>query len=225
MNLGASIKYLSYPLSENTPLYGGGSGISITPANEMARGDSCNTLNLNLSNHSGTHIDFPVHFNNNGKTLSDYSPGFWVFDTVEFIDLTGSVNDCDIIDVQVFPKIINEKAELLLIKTGWGVHRGTDRFNLTPPGFSHKLAEYFRKAYPRLRCVGMDIISISGYCNRPEGRLAHKSFLSPDIGEPILLIEDMNLEPYQTGMKVIVAPLLIKDADGAPCTVMAFEEL
>jgi arylformamidase len=225
MNLGASIKYLSYPLSENTPLYGGGSGISIQPEHEMAKGDSCNTLKLNLSNHSGTHIDFPVHFNINGKTLSDYSPDFFLFMAVELIDLSGFVNDCDIIDSHLFPEVINEKAELVMIKTGYADYRGTDRFNLTPPGLSHNLAEYFRSSYPRLRCVGVDLISISGYCNRPEGRLAHKSFLNPDIGEPILLIEDMNLEPYQSGMKVIVAPLLIKDADGAPCTVMAFEKL
>jgi arylformamidase len=221
----SNVRYLSYPLSENTPLYGGDTGISIQPVNEISRGDSCNTLSLNLSNHSGTHIDFPSHFNIQGKTLSDYSPDFWIFDVVELIDLSGLVKDCDIINSSVFPEPTNKQAELLLIKTGYGDYRGTKRFNLTPPGLSHNLAEYFRKSYPRMRCVGMDLISISGYCNRPEGRLAHKSFLNPDIGDPILLIEDMNLEPYQFGMKVIVAPLLIKDADGAPCTVLAFDKV
>ena len=49
-------------------------------------------------------------------------------------------------------------------------------------------------------------------------------FLNPDEGEPILLIEDMNLNnegPFNT---VIVAPLLINNADGSPCTVLAYTE-
>ena len=217
------VKYLSYPLSNSTPLYGGGAGINIQPENEISNGDSCNTLKIVFSNHSGTHIDFPAHFNAAGKTLSDYSAKFWVFNSVELIDLSGLVNDCDIIDSQLFPKIKNEKAELVLIKTGYSIYRGTDRFNLTPPGLSHKLSEYLRKAYPNIRCVGMDLISISSFCNRQEGRLAHKSFLAPDIGEPILLIEDMSLDSYQPGMKVVVAPLLINNADGAPCTILAYE--
>ena len=216
------MEYLSYYISENTPSYGNGEGIIISPDKETNKGDSCNTINLTLSNHSGTHIDLPYHFNPNGKTLNDYSPSFWQFQFVEIIDLSGKVSDCQIIEPELLLKLKNKKTELLLIKTGYGVHRGTDRYTLTPPGLSADLAPFLRKNFPQLRCIGMDLISISSYSNRKEGRKAHHAFLNPKEGEPILLIEDMKLDIEGPFKKVIVSPLLIDKADGTPCTVMAF---
>ena len=70
------MKYLSYFLSESTPLYGNGSGIRFTKDKNICNGDSCNTTNLVFPNHSSTHIDFPYHFNIDGKTLNDYPASF-----------------------------------------------------------------------------------------------------------------------------------------------------
>ena len=53
------IEYLSYNISEDTPLYGNSKGIIISADKQIKEGDSCNTLNLQFSNHTGTHIDFP----------------------------------------------------------------------------------------------------------------------------------------------------------------------
>jgi len=181
-------------------------------------------MNLSFPNHSGTHIDFPYHFNSMGKTLNDYNAAFWVFDNIELVDLSGKLQDCQIIGSDMFFEINNEDIELLLIKTGYGSYRGTNRYTLTPPGLSFELANYLRINFPKLRCVGMDLISISSYSNRDEGRKAHHAFLNPDEGEPILLIEDMKLDMDGPFNKVIVAPLLIDNADGAPCTVLAFTE-
>ena len=216
--------FLSYSLSQGTPLYGNGEGIYFTPDKEMIKGDSCNTTNLAFPNHSGTHIDLPFHFNSDGKTLNDYPATYWQFNHIEMIDLSGKVDDCQIIDTELFTGLENSETELLLIKTGYGSYRGTDRYTLTPPGLSADLAPFLRKNFPNLRCIGMDLISVSSYSNREEGRKAHHTFLNPDKGEPILLIEDMNLNvdgPFNT---VIVAPLLIDNADGSPCTVLAYTE-
>jgi len=205
-------------------MYGNDTGIQFEPDKEMNKGDSCNTMNLSFPNHSGTHIDFPYHFNSMGKTLNDYNAAFWVFDNIELVDLSGKLQDCQIIGSDMFFEINNEDIELLLIKTGYGSYRGTNRYTLTPPGLSFELANYLRINFPKLRCVGMDLISISSYSNRDEGRKAHHAFLNPDEGEPILLIEDMKLDIDGPFNKVIVAPLLIDNADGAPCTVLAFTE-
>jgi kynurenine formamidase len=218
------IKYLSYYISNETPLYGNGKGIHFSPDKEMIKGDSCNTINLAFPNHSGTHIDFPYHFNPEGKTINDYPAEYWQFDQVKMADLTGKVGDGQIISPELFNDLENSDIDLLLIKTGYGEYRGTDRYTITPPGLSADLAPYFRQKYPKLRCVGMDLISVSSYSNREEGRKAHHAFLNPYKSEPILLIEDMKLNvdgPFNT---VIVAPLLIDNADGAPCTVLAYTE-
>jgi len=215
------MKYLSYFLSENTPLYGNSTGIEFNVDKQINDGDSCNTMNLSFPNHSGTHIDLPYHFNSQGKTLTDYPADFWEFKQVTLVDLSGKVSESQIIVSEMFPSLENRDIELLLIKTGFGIYRGTDRYTLTPPGLSSELANYFRQQFPVLRCVGMDLISVSSYRNREEGRKAHHAFLNPKEGQPILLIEDMKLDVDDPIKKVIVAPLLIENADGVPCTVIA----
>ncbi len=218
------MKYLSYFISEKTPLYGNGTGIKFTPDKKMSKDDSCNTMNLSLPNHSGTHIDFPYHFSLDGKTLNDYPASYWQFDHIDLIDLSGKVDDCQIIGTEIFFNLENSDTDLLLIKTGYGAWRGTDRYTLTPPGLSADLAPFLRRKFPKLRCIGMDLISVSSYSNREEGRKTHHAFLNPDEGEPILLIEDMKLNTDGPFNKVIVAPLLIDNADGTPCTVLAYTE-
>ena len=218
------ILFLSYNLSNNAPLYGNGTGIQFSPDKEISKGDSCNTMNLSFPNHSGTHIDFPYHFNPEGKAINDYPASYWQFDHVEMIDLSGKVDDCQIIGPEIFSSLENSDTDLLLIKTGYGASRGTNRYTITPPGLSANLAPFLRKKFLKLRCIGMDLISVSSYSNREEGRKAHHAFLDPDKGDPILLIEDMKLDTDGPFNKVIVAPLLIDKADGAPCTVLAYTE-
>ena len=213
---------LSYYLSSNTPLYGNSDGINFVQEKQIRNNDSCNTMNISFPNHSGTHIDFPSHFAPEGKSLSDYTPEFWEFNHVKIIDLSGRIVDSQIISHECFNLDKNINTELLLIKTGYGVYRGTDRYTLTPPGLSSNLASFFRNKFPNLRCIGVDLISISSYSEREEGRKAHHAFLNPQKGEPILLIEDMKLDTISTFNKVIVAPLLIENADGSPCTILAY---
>jgi len=214
--------YLSHPLTSNMPLYGNNGTVSFSRDKQIRYGDSCNTMTLSFPNHSGTHIDFPYHFDPEGKTISDYPADFWVFDSVEMIDISGQIEDKQIIEPENFPDIKKKNVDLLLIKTGYGKHRGTDRYTLTPPGISSKAANWLREKHPTVRCVGMDLISVSSYSNRDEGRKAHLAFLAPENGEPILLIEDMKLDYSGPFEKVIIAPLLIEGADGSPCTVFAF---
>jgi kynurenine formamidase len=218
------MKYLSYFISERTPLYGNGTGIQFLSDKEMNKGDSCNTTNLVFPNHSGTHIDFPYHFNMDGKTLNDYPASYWQFNQVVLADISGKLVDGQIIQPELLTGLGDKKTELLLIKTGYGAYRGSNRYTLTPPGLSADLAPFLRENFTNLRCLGMDLISVSSYCNRLEGRKAHYAFLNPEEGEPILLIEDMKLDIDGPIDKVIVAPLLIDKADGSPCTVIAYSD-
>ena len=103
------MKLLSYYLSSNTPLYGNSDGINFVPEKQIRNNDSCNTMNVSFPNHSGTHIDFPYHFNPAGKTINDYPAEYWQFDHVELTDLSGKVDDCQIIDSELFSDLVNPK--------------------------------------------------------------------------------------------------------------------
>src|SRR5690606_31185823 len=76
--MGSNWTYLSYPWGPSCPSYGGGARIEIKNDKSICSGDSCNTVVINASNHIGTHIDFPKHFDTNGKSALDYPANFYV---------------------------------------------------------------------------------------------------------------------------------------------------
>lgn len=50
-------------------------GIKILPGKTHANGDPWQNVSYNLESHWFTHIDFPLHFDPNGKTSYDYPSG------------------------------------------------------------------------------------------------------------------------------------------------------
>jgi len=214
--------YLSYPLHPEAPFYGGEKGFSQHRVKQMDRGDSCNTQQWRLSNHAGTHIDFPYHFSPNGKTSDEYQAEFWIFEKICVIHLEnvepGTIITKDVLDVTSIPF----DTELILLKTGYCDRRDSYTYWRSNPGLSPDLAEQIRRRCPDIRIFGCDLISISSYSHRDTGRLAHKAFLDHD--QPILILEDMNLAPIEMDIhvnKVIVSPMHVLKSDGAPCTVFA----
>lgn len=217
-----SFVYLSYPLSEQTPLYGNGKGISFKSDQQQGKGDSCNTMLWSFPNHSGTHVDSPKHFNLNGKSITDYPPEFWIFNKIELVDISDVVMGSQLIEPEIFPEFKEKNPELLLIKTGYGKYRGSPKYTLTPPGVSARVADWVRTNYASIRCVGMDLISVSSYANRTAGREAHVGFLKDH--EPILLVEDLDLSKTNSQTvfrQIIISPLMVEGADGSPCNIIA----
>ena len=213
---------LSHPLDENTPAYGGGKSLRRTADKDMTRGDSCNTSTWTFSNHLGTHLDFPRHFAVHGWTMDDYALDSFIFNRVGIVDL-GELNGGRIISWQdLEPANLPEGIELLLVKTGFCYKRGMPIYWQENPGFSPDLAECLREAFPALRVLGFDSISLSSFSHRDLGRQAHKRFL--DHQRPILPLEDMDLSRLGSSSlikQVIVAPWMVRGADAVPCTVMA----
>jgi arylformamidase len=220
---------LSYPLCNDTPVYGGGGSPAIKPRKRILAGDSCNTLEISLASHTGTHIDLPAHFDASGKTLTDYPPGFWYTEKIEcfFMDkremknafVPGELIDSVTIEQLIWDNI-NYDAEVILLKTGFCEKRESEIYWKEPPGIDPNLPDFLRETFPNLRFFGMDLISVSSFANREAGRQAHKAFLKHS--RPILPIEDMNLcRLPETLSNILIAPLYIKDADGSPCAVFA----
>lgn len=214
--------YLSYPLSPDMPAYGGEESLKINHIKSMAKGDSCNTSCWSLSNHLGTHIDFPRHFVRAGKTSSDYGPEFWIFYFPFILDISpvkpGSIIESEAVNLDAVPTNI----DMLVIRTGFCSLRKKDIYWKKNPGFAPSLAVFLHEHFSHLRVFGFDSISLSSFVHREIGHEAHKTFL--DHHRPILLLEDMDLCIVDNTMKlkqVIVAPLRVEGADGAPCTVFA----
>ena len=211
--------YLSYFINEQTPLYGGEKAIFIDKRSEIVKGASSNTKYLQFPNHTGTHIDFPCHFSDKGKTINDYPAGFWKFHHVFVIDY--GAREKEIIGESILEGIIiPEETGFLIIKTRFGKYRNKKTYWKNNPGLSPELAFELKKRCPELKVVGFDFISVSSYQNRMLGRDAHKAFL---LDNDILLVEDMKLDELKNNtVNVITAlPLMIDRADGVPITIIA----
>lgn len=218
VSLNKMVLNLSFFLNEETPIYGGANDVSIQPVNSISKGDSANTKRLNFSNHSGTHIDYPNHFVNEGKVSTDYDADFWIFNNPYVLNYSASENELIDLSDELLNQIPKE-TDFLILNTGFWKKRMERVYWENNPGISPELAQKLKDRLPSLRVLGADLISITSFQNRPTGRVTHKIFLN----EPsILLIEDMDLSKLNSiPKKVIALPLLLKGADGAPINVIA----
>lgn len=213
--------YLSYLLQPALTGYGDGERVKIHRLRRMAQGDTSNNSALEFPSHYGTHIDFPNHFVLDGSTIEAYAASYFVHTCVEVVDISAQFGDQLIGPEHFSGHKLNPKTTFLIIRTGLGAEREDARYWRENPGIAPELAAYLREQLPELRTLGMDTISLSGYQNRPIGRVAHKAFLEEHA---ITLVEDMDLSALGSAARInqlLIAPLRFEQADGSPVTILA----
>lgn len=214
---------LSHILDEKTPAYGGGCGLTLDVVKSLGRGDSCNSVNFNFSNHLGTHVDCPLHFVKGGKSVTDFFIDDWIYEKPYIVDIT--VNEGTVITVSCLERVLSDISDLdlLLIRTGFEKKRNFESYWRDSPCFDPRLAAYLTKRFPMLKSIGMDTISISSLKNKKMGRDAHLAFLEKEYR----IFEDLSLKSIPAGeslSKVLAIPLFVKDLDGSPCTIIGLLE-
>ena len=212
--------YLSYPITKSMPVYGGSNGPELTSLKAIDKGDSCNTWRMCFENHWGTHVDGANHFFANGRKIIDYPADVWIFDNPQVLNVRLELGE--LLKWETIGDHIDADTDLLLLKSGWSQNRGSDLYWKENPGIHADVGIGLRHMNCAVRAVGIDWISVSSFVHREEGREAHRAFLDPDgKGEPVLLIEDMDLSADLTKLsRVFVAPLIAEGIDSASCTVI-----
>lgn len=214
--------YLSHIISKNTPLYGGrNEHFNLFKTSDITEGKTANDTRIETTVHIGTHVDMPYHFYSDGQTIEDFSLDYWFFTKPLYVEIVpkGFVIFDEI--VAILNQCTQNDYDILIVKTGIGVKRGTESFWQENYGFSPLLYDYLKSNFPSIRVLGFDSISISSWQERELGKLAHKAFLNPQ--SPILILEDMDLSFLHnstTLKEVIIAPLRIEKCDGLPCSVI-----
>ena len=227
---------LSHPLTTRTPLYGNSGEIKIVHSKQIALGDATNNTEFHFPGHCGTHIDAPFHFDGQGKKLEDYPISFWECHQPFLVRYAAQANEILRLETCLsWLETIPSETDILLVKTGFETLRSSAleserlTYILNNPGWAPAVGLWLRENR-KLKMIGFDFISLTSYQNRPLGRVAHRAFLSlkpdgftePIQGDPILIIEDMQLSLLsQSPQRVIVAPFFYEQADGGPVTVFA----
>ncbi|HEQ97934.1 MAG TPA: cyclase family protein [candidate division Zixibacteria bacterium] len=196
---------ISVTIRDNMITWPGDSKVNIGREMEIARGDTANLTHLDMSAHTGTHMDAPLHFMENGKDISRM-PLSAVIGEVRVLEING----VDVIGTEDLKRHEIKKDERILFKTkNSDLNWYDEPFNENFVHLSTEAAEYL--ANLKVQMVGIDYLSISGY-KKNEARV-HKAILQAGIW----VIEGLNLTGINPGRyELVCLPLKILGGDGAP---------
>ena len=205
---------ISAPLRPDLPHWPTDQGFVRRLTSDLSKGDDATVSVLEMSAHSGTHIDAPSHFISDGEGIEtlplDVLTGVAV--VADLTDIDGPITADDL---DGLPRGIDR----LIAKTrnsGWS--KTTTEFQRDYVAFDESAAEWCIEYGVRL--VGIDYLSIEPFDGDALGYPTHHTLLEGEI----VVIEGLDLEGIEPGSYFLVAlPLLIPEGDGAPARVLLFE--
>jgi arylformamidase len=177
----------------------------IERAMDQKRGDVATVSKISLGVHTGTHMDAPLHFFENGISI-DQMP------------LTATMGQARVIEIhdpesikpaELEPHNIQQDERILFKTRNSTQNWQTDEFVKDFVYISHEAADYLAKL--RIQTVGVDYLSVGGFYK--DGPQTHHALL----GAGIWIIEGLNLSTIQPGKyDLICLPLKLAGSEGAP---------
>lgn len=204
---------ISVPLSNKTHQWPGvHHELKLDKIKQINNGDHCNLSRVQMSLHSGTHIDAPSHYLDNGETIDNIEVSrlcgvAYVFDLTHLHRI--SAEDIDINKA--------ENASIYLLKTSnsniWQQGKFNKDYVHIDEGCAEKLAAI------GLTLVGIDYLSIEEF--ESELHTVHKTLLSKGI----IILEGLNLSSIEEGKyELYCLPLNICNAEAAPARAVLVQQ-
>ncbi len=220
-------RLLSYPLAEDAPVWPGNPPAAQTEVySAIARGDLANMTIITLFSHSGTHLDAPRHFNDDGPAAVEVPIDRFVFSRPYVVEVPrpegGMIHRGDL---EPHAGQMRE-ADLLFVHTGWSSMRLSDphRYVNNNPMLHPDGARYLMETFPALRGLAIDAPSIGAPTHILETVEPHQVLTGvgrPD-GRYIIILEDLRIDPdLGEALRIYAWPLFIQASDGSPCTIVA----
>lgn len=210
---------ISRTISPDTIVWEGDPLPGVQRVQSLDSGDSYNLTRLDISAHTATHVDAPLHFIPGGAAVDslplDVLAGpAWVAHIPLYREITAE----DLEQAAVPPGVTR-----LLLKTGSDPEvRPAD----APGGFQTRFAGLaldgaawcIRRG---VRLVGIDTISIEGYDSIMAGSQVHVALL----GAGVVIVENLELSAVTPGAyRLVCLPLKVAGADGAPARAILESE-
>jgi arylformamidase len=193
---------ISRPLQKGVPNWPGDTEFNYEVSWSKEQSGSVNVGKVTMSIHTGTHIDAPFHFDNEGKRVKDLDINVYVGEAL-VVDMTGkeSIGADDL-------KYLNlDGVERLLFKTNsW---KNADVFPDTITYLRQDIGSFLSRKGVRL--IGVDVPSVDPLDSKELS--AHHGLHKHEIN----ILEGINLEHVEPGRYELIAlPLAIAEADGSP---------
>lgn len=202
---------ISIPLREGMHEYPGNEGFRSTRVLKMEEGSIANLTFLNMSAHTGTHIDAPLHFIRDGGNVGD----------IELEVMIGPARVCELdvegrIEKRHLERLGLKRVKRALFKTANSRLWGREGFQAEYIHLSGEAAQYLVDAGVKL--VGIDYLSVERYGGDEP---------SPHIlllRSGVVLLEGLDLSQVQPGdYRLVALPLKLMEAEGAPVRAVLME--
>jgi arylformamidase len=197
---------ISLTISSELTVWPGDPTVELKQVTFIPKGDSCNISHVAMSVHTGTHVDSPYHFLNDGKTVETL-PLEVLVGPAYVIQVPDAV---DRLTAEVLTQAnIPVDAERILFKTRNSAFWGRER--TFQEGFVAITADGAEWLVKRdLRLIGMDYLSVAPF---GEATATHQTLLRRGI----VLLEGVNLSEVPAGRyDLYCLPLKLSKSDGAP---------
>lgn len=206
-----AIHDLTLTISPLMPVWPGDPPVVLEQVESMDRGGHANVSKLVCSVHTGTHVDAPHHFLNDGRT-------------VEGLDLDILIGLAEVVRIPDPVRLvtgdvlgqagIRAGTRRLLLKTSNSKFwlEGSDSFQEEFTAISPDGAEWLINA--GIELVGVDYLSVAPFS---QGTATHQLLL----GQGIIVVEGLDLSQVEAGeYELYCLPMKIAGSDGAPARVI-----
>lgn len=196
-----SLYDLSHPLSPAIAVWPGDPSFSLDLVAAIARGDLANVGRLALSTHTGSHVDAPFHFLEEGSSVDELPLEPFIGPALLVDATSASIVGPDLIDGLAAPP------ERLLVRT----RRRTD-----PTRFDPEYAALAPAAAERLVALGVRLFGTDAPSVDPfESRTLDSHRILARGG--VMILEGLRLDEPPPGLYELIAiPLRIARGDASP---------
>ncbi|SDF76073.1 Kynurenine formamidase [Halorubrum xinjiangense] len=221
----------SHPIATGMPTYPGDPDVTLAP-DATHEGDGYATSELRTGTHAGTHVDAPKHTLPDGEAIDERGVGRFAFDA-RLVDVRPLGPRDPIAPAALSePSNLDADVDLLVLRTGWESHWGTDRYR-DHPYLTAAAAERCRAAGVG---IGLDTYgpdptpavdaesdeggepAASDERDEPTGTPAHDALL----GESLPIVENLRgLDGLPERFRLYAFPLRLRGADGSPVRAVA----
>ena len=201
---------ITLTISPNMPVWPGDTPPRLVRTGSIAQGKNSNTSEICMSVHTGTHVDAPDHFLDDGRTVEKLSIDMMVGRAYVL-----HLPDVDLITAAVLSQAeIPPRTRRLLFKTRnseyWA--RGENKFQTNFVALSADAAELLVDRNVKL--VGVDYLSVAPY---KYSRATHQILLKAGV----VVVEGLDLSRVSQGRYTLhCLPLKLAGSDGAPARAM-----
>ncbi|EJS54584.1 arylformamidase [Bacillus cereus] len=193
---------ISQPLNNDIATWPGDTPFSYEVSWSKENSGSVNVGKLTMSIHTGTHIDAPFHFDNDGKKVLDLDIDVYV-GTARVIDVSG----LESIGKKELESFNLEGVERLLLRTS--SHGKANEFPDVIPHLRADIAPFLSEK--GIRLIGVDVPSVDPLDDKELA--AHHQLFKHGIH----ILENVVLDHVVDGdYELIALPLALTDADGSP---------